>query len=57
MKEKEFNMEQLLEKEMKLPLQKEKQEAAYLLESGNYLYIQTCETATQIGRASCRERV
>ena len=35
---------ELSEKEMKSPLQEEKQEAAYLLESGNYLYIQTCET-------------
>lgn len=34
----------LSEKEKELPLQEEKQEAAYLLESGNYLYIQTCET-------------
>ena len=35
---------ELSEKEMKSPLQEEKQEAAYLLESGNYLYIQTYET-------------
>lgn len=35
---------ELSEKEMKSPLQEEKQEAAYLLESGNYLYIQTCKT-------------
>ena len=35
---------ELSEKETELALQKEKQEAAYLLESGNYLYIQTCET-------------
>jgi len=32
------------EKEPASDLQEEKQEAAYLLESGNYLYIQTCET-------------
>ena len=35
---------ELSEKETEPALQKEKQEAAYLLESGNYLYIQTCET-------------
>lgn len=35
---------ELLEKETELPLQEEKQETAYLLENGNYLYIQTCET-------------
>lgn len=34
----------LSEKETEPALQEEKQEAAYLLESGNYLYIQTCET-------------
>ena len=36
---------ELSEKETELPLQEEKQEAAYLLENGNYLYIQTCETS------------
>nr|WP_268892772.1 YodL domain-containing protein [Streptococcus canis] len=35
---------ELSEKETELPLQEEKQETAYLLENGNYLYIQTCET-------------
>ena len=35
---------ELSEKETKSPLQEEKQETAYLLENGNYLYIQTCET-------------
>lgn len=35
---------ELSEKETELPLQEEKQEAAYLLENGSYLYIQTCET-------------
>lgn len=35
---------ELSEKETEPALQEEKQEAAYLLESGNYLYIQTCET-------------
>lgn len=35
---------ELSEKETESPLQEEKQEAAYLLESGNYLYVQTCET-------------
>ena len=35
---------ELSEKETELPLQEEKQEAAYLLENGNYFYIQTCET-------------
>ena len=34
----------LSEKETEPALQEEKQEAAYLLESGSYLYIQTCET-------------
>ena len=34
---------ELSEKEKELPLQEEKQEAAYLLENGNYFYIQTCE--------------
>ena len=36
---------ELSEKETELPLQEEKQETAYLLENGNYLYIQTCETS------------
>ena len=35
---------ELSEKETELPLQEEKQETSYLLENGNYLYIQTCET-------------
>ena len=35
---------ELSEKETEPALQEEKQEAAYLLESGNYLYIQICET-------------
>ena len=35
---------ELSEKETELPLQEEKQETVYLLENGNYLYIQTCET-------------
>lgn len=35
---------ELSEKETEPALQEEKQEAAYLLESGNYFYIQTCET-------------
>lgn len=35
---------ELSEKETELPLQEEKQETAYLLENGNYLYIQTYET-------------
>ena len=35
---------ELSEKETELPLQEEKQETAYLLENGSYLYIQTCET-------------
>ena len=35
---------ELSETEAEPALQEEKQEAAYLLESGNYLYIQTCET-------------
>ena len=35
---------ELSEKETEPALQEEKQEAAYLLENGNYFYIQTCET-------------
>ena len=35
---------ELSEKETEPALQEEKQETAYLLENGNYLYIQTCET-------------
>lgn len=35
---------ELSEKETELPLQEEKQETAYLLENGSYLYIQTYET-------------
>ena len=35
---------ELLGKEAEPTLQEEKQEAAYLLENGNYFYIQTCET-------------
>ena len=35
---------ELAEKDAEPFLQEEKQETAYLLENGNYLYIQTCET-------------
>ena len=35
---------ELSEKETEPALQEEKQETAYLLENGNHLYIQTCET-------------